>query len=187
MIISCILAIEDESDREFMERLFFQYERLLLSEIRKLIRNSEDVEDVLQTTLEKLIVHIQILRSRGRNAMVNYMISTAKNTAISFLRKQSKERTFFFEENEDSFASTENHSSIEQTLFTSLDLESLAKNWSKLDEKSQLLLEGRYILNKTCAELAEDFGVKETSIRMMLTRARNRAYKLLKDDILTRA
>lgn len=186
MIISCILAIEDESDREFMERLFYQYERLLLNEIRKLIRNPEDVEDILQTTLEKLIIHIQILRTRERNALVNYLISTAKNTAYSFLRKKTKEKTFLFEDN-DSFSAMEDHNTIEQTIFTTLDLEALAKKWDQLDEKSQLLLEGRYILNKTCAELAEDFGVKETSIRMMLTRARNRAYKLLKDDILTRA
>lgn len=167
-----------------MERLFYQYERLLLNEIRKLVRKQE-VEDIFQTTVEKLIVHVRVLRTKERDAMVNYMISTAKNTAVSFLRKQSRERTFLFEDN-DAF-DPEDFTGVEHKVFTTLDLECLAKAWERLDEKSRLLLEGRYILEKTTAELAEDFQVKESSIRMMLTRARNKAYKLLKDDIITRA
>lgn len=42
------------------------------------------------------------------------------------------------------------------------------------------MLEGYYILEKPMAELGMELGIKPTSIRMALTRARGKAYKLLK-------
>ena len=45
MIPACILAIEDESDREFMTSLFLQYEKLMYSTIRKVTQDSWLVDD----------------------------------------------------------------------------------------------------------------------------------------------
>lgn len=54
MIPYHILAIEDENDREFMTSLYLQYERLMYFTIRKVTQDSWLVDDIFQSTLEKL-------------------------------------------------------------------------------------------------------------------------------------
>ena len=55
MIPYCILAIENDDDREFMSSLYIDYKQLMYSEIRKIIKKDCDAEDIMQDVLEKLI------------------------------------------------------------------------------------------------------------------------------------
>lgn len=56
-------------------------------------------------------------------------------------------------------------------------------NWCddgrQLDDRSKLLLEGKYILGKSDEELAEELSKKPASVRMALTRARQCAISFL--------
>lgn len=56
MIPYCILVIEDDDDRAFMEQLFVDYHRLMYHEIFKLVHNQWAAEDVMQSTLVRLAV-----------------------------------------------------------------------------------------------------------------------------------
>ena len=47
MIPYCILVIEDDDDRAFMEQLFVDYHRLMYHEIFKLVHNQWAAEDVM--------------------------------------------------------------------------------------------------------------------------------------------
>ena len=73
MIPYCILVIEDDDDRAFMEQLFVDYHRLMYHEIFKLVHNQWAAEDVMQSTLVRLIDKIPELRSKDRNHLVNYI------------------------------------------------------------------------------------------------------------------
>ena len=55
MIPYCILVIEDDDDRAFMERLYNNYHRLMYSKIIEILKDEWDTEDVMQSVLEKLI------------------------------------------------------------------------------------------------------------------------------------
>ena len=61
-------------------------QRLIYSEVQKLIQNEDEAEDLMQTVVEKLIHKVDLLRDLERRRLVNYVISTAKNTAQNFLR-----------------------------------------------------------------------------------------------------
>ena len=60
MIPICILAIEDEDDRAFMENLYMSYQRLMYSTIRNIVRDDWATEDVMQSALVKLIRKLQV-------------------------------------------------------------------------------------------------------------------------------
>ena len=64
MIPFCILAIENDDDREFMAGLFLRYQRLLYNEIYEILNNPWNTEDILQATLVKLIDKIPELRKK---------------------------------------------------------------------------------------------------------------------------
>ena len=98
MLPLVIMAIEDEDDKAFMTWLYLQYRRLIYSEVRKITGNTDEVEDLLQSVVEKLIEKLPLLRGVEQNKLVNYIISTAKNTAYNSLR--GKDRGILWEEQE---------------------------------------------------------------------------------------
>ena len=63
MIPIIILTIENEDDRAFMEGLYLSYNRLMRSEIHKILKDSWATEDVEQNVLEKLIDKIPLLKT----------------------------------------------------------------------------------------------------------------------------
>lgn len=183
MIPVCILAIEDESDREYMTQLYLQYQRLMYSTINKITQDSWLTEDVMQTSLEKLIDKIPLLKSFDRNRLVNYIISTCKNTAYNELNAMARQRIFGFDDCRDQNDSDEDTFEIEKYLILKDDIGSLARIWPSLDARSRYLLEARYILGKSTKEIAIDLEIKPESVRMALTRARGKAYSMINSQV----
>ncbi len=63
------------------------------------------------------------------------------------------------------------------------ELDCLARVWPRLDERSQYILEAYYILEMSTKEIGEELGIKPGSVRMALTRARQKAYELLQKGL----
>lgn len=183
MIPYCILAMEDDDDRAFMEGLVHSYERLVYSEIRKITADSWAVDDIYQIVWEKLIGKIALLRSRGRDQRINYIISAAKNTARNYIRDHAYPKEYPFEDYLDVSGPSGGDGHIELRLMKQEELACLARAWVGLDERSRYILEGYYILEKPMEELARELGIQPKSIRMALTRARKNAYALLKREL----
>ena len=148
MIPFCILAIENDDDREFMAELFLRYQRLLYNEIYEILNNPWNTEDILQATLVKLIDKILELRKKEETKLVSYMVVAARNNTYNFLRAQKKSAQVSFEE----YSGQENSASadrqIESGMIAKEEIEEMVRRWSQLDERSKHLLEGKYILGK---------------------------------------
>ncbi len=183
MIPYCILVIEDDDDRAFMEQLYKEYHRLMYSEIFKLLSNQWDTEDVMQTVLEKLIDKIPDLRTKPRDNLVNYIISACKNTARNFLRDNSKAANDLVLDDYEAGRNTGYHDrSTELPLLRAEEVDSLKRIWPKLSERAQSLLEGYYILEKPTSVLAEEFGLAPHSVHTVLSRYRRKAFELLREE-----
>ena len=83
MIPFVILAIENDSDRDFMEKLYLEYNLLMYSEAKNIVESQWDAEEIVQTVVEKLINHISKLRGMTRECRVNYIITAVINCALS--------------------------------------------------------------------------------------------------------
>lgn len=177
MIPLCILAIEDDSDRAFMEGLFLAYNRLAYHEIHKIIGNDESAEDVLQDSFVKLIDKIPKLREMDRDHLLNYVITTARNTALKLLRDRNRHSTYSLDDYNE--VPDRDGRMTEEWLIRNSEKNALASVWGQLDDRTRYLLENRYFLEKTMTEMAEELGVKPDSVRMALARARRTAYGLL--------
>ncbi len=182
MIPYCILAIEDESDRAFMTELYENYHRLMYSEIYKVLHDPWDTDDILQVVLEKLIDKIPLLRSRNRNQLVNYIISACKYKAYNHLRSQARSKSVPFEDYLDTPDTEYGGHQLELHIIREEELNSLARIWPLLDIRTQCLLNGYYILEKSMDELGRELGIRPGSVRMALSRARKKAFDLLKEE-----
>lgn len=180
IIPNCILAIENDDDRAFMEELYLNYVSLMYDTVYGIIKNPADAEDVVQTALVKLIDKIQLLRSRARDQMVNYIITTCKHNAYNYIRDNKAQRGLVFEDCDD-IPDTEE--SMDLHFIRQEELDCLARVWPRLDERSQYMLEAYYILEMSTKEIAEELGIKPGSARMALSRARQQAYELLQKEL----
>lgn len=176
MIPFLILAIEDPDDREYMANLYIKYNRLMYSEIKKIISDPWDIEDVLQISLVKLIDKITLLRGFERNRLVSYLISTCRNNAYNYSKKLCSVPEYEIME-DDNVDTTSNP--LEELVLKKERDHILIDAWYKLDERSRYFLESKYILEKSDAEIAANMNIKASSVRMNLTRARNKLKSLV--------
>lgn len=183
MMPYCILAIEDDNDRAYMEGLVQEYKRLLYSEIRKIITDRWAVDDIYQMVWEKLIDKIALLRSRDRTRRVSYIISTAHNTALNYLRDNKRPKESSFEDYIDISDSENDGHQIENRLIEEAEMDNFSRIWAKLDDRSRYILGGYYILEKSMPEIAKELVTQPKSVRMALTRARKSAYMLMKNEM----
>ena len=178
MLPLVIMAIEDEDDKAFMTWLYLQYRRLIYSEVRKITGNTDEVEDLLQSVVEKLIEKLSLLRGMEQNKLVNYIISTAKNTAYNSLR--GKEQEILWEDQEEL---VDPAPMPEEHILAQEDLSRLARVWIDLDKKTQYLLSAKYILKKSGKEIASDLNMPPDNVRMALVRARRKARQVMEQNV----
>lgn len=176
IIPSIILAIEDENDRDFMERLYRQYYRLMYHTIYQFVNDPWLADDILQTTLVKLIDNIPTLRSLPDTKRVNYIISAVRNSTFTQIKKNKSHPEIDIDEWTAKNAPTA-EDNPELLIIHKEEVQAFCVIWPTLDEKSRILLEGRFILGKSYEKLADDLSMKPSSIRMAVTRAKRLAYQ----------
>lgn len=179
MIPIVVLAIEDEADRAFMTDVYIRYERLIYSELRKLMSDRWTMEDVMQTTLVKLIDQLHRLKTMDERHRVNYIITATRNNAITYLRTASSRASVSLDSQWEDGWDFSSDFSVEETVLREENIGRLKEVWPQLDARSRYLLESKYILGLKSKEIAHVLGIKEDSVRVELSRARRRARDLL--------
>lgn len=175
-----LFTIVDNNDRNFLESIYNDYNKLMYSEIIKITGDVQAAEDIMQESLIKLADKIPLLQSLDKARRINYVITTVRNMAKNHLRAKNGIILCSLDDDDFNISNTiSDGSSIEESVILFSDKEKFEQVWQKLDETSKILLEGKYILQKDDAALAEFLGIKPSSIRMMLTRARKKALKLM--------
>lgn len=131
----------------------------------------------------KLLEKIDEVRKRKDAALTGYITATIRNCSISHLRHAEVEQKFTItiSQEELSCMSTEAFSPDEIALLKDQG-ERLLKILQQLPHTEYLLLQGRYLLDYTDAELAAQLGYTESNVRMKLTRARRHALALLRQS-----
>lgn len=171
MIPIMIVTIENSDDRDFMEEVYLSYKRLMFSEIVKITNDRWAAEDVLQSVVVKLIDKLPLLQTLSKPKLINYIISASRNTAFNHLRSLKRAAEVSYD---DEFDNMRNQApSIDEGLMLSEMLDNIGSAWEKLDERSRRILEMKYVLEKANEDIAKELEIKPSSVRMLLTRARN--------------
>lgn len=180
MMPTVILAIQDESDRTYMEWVFQTYHRLMYHYIMEKLKDPFQADDVMQESVIRLIDKIDVLRRLSESKRRNYIITTAKNTTVSYLRREAVRKGIPYDDWVKDCIGTASEEDPESLVLHQEEMDLLQYVWDDLDERSKYLLSGRYILEQSFEELAKELGVSTGSARMLLTRAKRSALALIK-------
>lgn len=176
MIGSLIAVINEEDEKQFIIDVYEKYKLLMFVTARKYVKEKEEVEDVVQEALVKLISNMSTLRKIQHSKIEAYIAVTVKNTAISYCRQKNKECQYitFHDIQIDNFGSVGCERVVEKKLEATEQLKLFYKCLKNLSDRDQDVLSRKYYMMQSDEEIAKLHGVKPGSIRMLLTRIRRR-------------
>ena len=176
--------INDVDDRAFMQEVYQQNERLMYAISLKYASNTQDCEDIVHDTVEKLCKNIAKIKELPNSALRAYVVYAVRNTAINFRKHQSTINRHIQQLSGDDSSSEydQPESIIERIEDLQEKRTSLTKVWMQLTDAEQELLYRKYVLDQTTKELAGIFQCSRDSIRMRLSRARRKSLRLMKGE-----
>ena len=186
MLTMMVAAIESDPRREFMTNLYVSFYGKMKKKAFALVSDEHAAEEIIQETFIRLIENIDTVMSVEKTKLPAYVYVAVRNTAFDYLRNKKRNSDFLllsdFEEDE---ISSENSVFGPEDIFLRKEnVKALAKVMKKLPEKDRIILESKYILSMKDSDLAKRFGISESGIRMCITRAKRRAYKMMKGEMV---
>ena len=182
-MLPILLTLADESDRDFFRELYLRYHRLMFATVRRSINDPRDCEDVVQDALEKLAGKVDKLRELSGCALAAYIVFTVRNTAINLQKHRAVVEKHGFSFSADQFDGYQADDPTPEELAELREKKaSLVTVWPRIPERDRDLLYRKYVLEETDQEIADALDCKKASVRMSLTRARRRAFELMKED-----
>ena len=176
--------INDVDDRAFMQEVYQQNERLMYAIALKYASNTQDCEDIVHDTVEKLCKNIAKIKELPNSALRAYVVYAVRNTAINFRKHQATINRHIQQLSGDD--SNSEYDQPESIIERIEDLQEkrtrLTKVWTQLTDAEQELLYRKYVLDQTTEELAGIFQCSRDSIRMRLSRVRRKSLRLMKGD-----
>ena len=168
-------------ERTFLLQLYEKYKPLMVVTVRRYISNPNDQEDVLQDSLFRLVKNVETIQKISRYTLPTYIVCTIKSAAYDFLRKEHRRADRLIHIDAGEIENLPEYKPLLNDFQENTERKDvLRKIWSKLSEDEQVLLESKYILGYSDADLAVTLKCKPSSIRMKLFRAREKARKLIR-------
>lgn len=178
---------DDEGSRQFFVDLYLKYRPIMFKVASKYIDDIDMVEDIIHDVMVKLIEKRDLLITFDGCTLRTYVVYSIRNMSISFIRRRSREKeraTTYDNESYEISNLYDDAPSPEEVVLVKERKSEFVKVWETLPEDVRELLAGKYILQMSNVELAEEFGCSPDSIRMKLTRARRMALERFKEGAL---
>lgn len=176
-----ILAIEDESSRDFMLRLYVNSVTRMYLEAVKYVSDKETAEDVVSDAVVKLVEKVDLLQQLDAGKRLPYAITTVRHMAYRHLRRENRLELTSFDALEALLPSADAETTDDKILKEQRKAR-LRELLAAIPTEDRLLLEEKYILLWSDDEIAKTLDIRPNSVRMRLTRAKRRVADALTEQ-----
>ena len=180
MLPMIICAIETPEERDLMTAFYLQNRGYLYAQAQKYLPNPQDAEDIVHDALVKIIDHMDVFKSLQPAQQLLYARTTVKHLACSLCRRENRVPKVPFEEVLPVPVAEESQQP-ENILQSNQRREKIRSIWENLEGEERLLLEQKYILRWSDAELAKYLDIQPQSVRMRLTRAKRNMVRQMEE------
>ena len=183
MLAYAILAIENDSDRAFMEDLYRRYYSLMYRKALAVTHSPTDAEDAVEAAILKLIDRIDLLRACKALSLRSYLLSCVKNAAIDKLRRDNNQfkHRYTFDDVQDKLDAVPDGAEVDAGLLHAAQVDAVATALARLPDRERELLRMKYYEELSDREIAEILGLSPSSIRTYMLRARRKLGAILKE------
>lgn len=182
MIPIAIMMIEDENDREFIQRLFLQNERSMYVMAMSIVKEHNTACDMVSASCIKMIEKIDYLRKIDVQKQMPYILSIVKNTALMYLRQRRNEGIYMVADERTFDWTASSVDNIDDALLVEAESQALRSAINRLKPRERDLLIMKYFSQMDDAEIARQLGINKNSVRYYLTVARRSLKEELKGE-----
>ncbi|WP_248925195.1 RNA polymerase sigma factor [Paenibacillus hamazuiensis] len=171
-------------DPLLQEQIYKQYYQLIYPTVMYIMKDHSSTEDIIQEAF------LNIIRKSPHNVdegkLIPWLRTIARNTAISYLRKNQKKRDELFPDSVfiDNAASLASSSfrSTESEVEAKLMEEAIVRYIHQLKPIYRYVLQMRWMEQLSYKEMAERLGVSEEKVRTSLHRSREAIKRKIEQD-----
>lgn len=165
-----LLDTADNNDR-FCD-LYSKYNKILYRRVYNILHNSQDTEDALQTSWEKVFNNFNKIENKSENKSENECIGfiwiVTKNTAIDIYNKRKR----IIPTESDNIIFSEKISSVEEDVIGDIRYDELKHMILSLDYKYKIPFILKYLYNCSYKEIAELLNISESNVSTRINRAK---------------
>ncbi len=166
-----------EEDAVLFEKIYQSYADDVSRRIFGILKDRYDTEDVSQETWKYILEHLDIFRGKPERSVRSYLLSVAKNQAISAIRKRRRDekRLCVLEE-----ADIAEESELFELCAERCD-QTVLSCIMAVGEPYTSVLTHYYLYHRTLKEISRIMKQKESTVGSRLTRGRKKLIELLKE------
>lgn len=173
-----------EGDQRAYQQLTEKYRRPLEYHVRKMVKESEQVEDLVQEAFIKAFKNLESYNSSYAFSTWLYRITT--NHTIDYLRKKKLKTTSIDKpiktrEGEMSFELPDEQAETDRSIIRKQRKKIITHAINNLPEKYRQVIEMRHIEELSYQEIADKLDLPLGTVKAHIFRAREMLYKALKD------
>lgn len=179
-----------DSNAAFLAALYQKYKAFLFRKAGSYAKDPQTLEDIVQDAVLRLLRNTAKLRTLEPAALTAYLALTVRSAALNHLAAERRDTLDALplddgEVQTDRLRSSRSQPTLEEQVLLGLRDRELRTVIGRLPERDQTLLTGKYFLELSTQELADDLGTTAVGVRVMLSRARKRAMnELMREGIL---
>ncbi len=183
-VIVTLAAMTGEIERAFMTDIYIKYSDIMKKKAEKLLSSETEAEELVQDVFMKLIERADFVMGVDEKKLPAYLMAAVRNSVMNHYRRRNVEKKYFTEvDEEEAIEWVKDEAPLPEEIYLQKEKASeLSKALQKLPDRDRLILEEKYILEMSDAQISKEFGVSETSVRSYLTRARRKAYEILSKE-----
>ena len=171
-----LLAIENEEDRAFFERLYEVYSSDMKLYARSLV-GDRFAEDALHNAFLKLINKIELLKDLCPEQRRTYILMTIRSCAYDILRMEQKYTDI---EEYEQFLS-EDAPTVVDKIIDREGYEYLKTCIRKMSDNYREVCELKYVLHMKEREIAQELGLSEKNVNARIFRGKQVLRKMIKE------
>ena len=179
MIPIVIMAIEDESDRDYITGLFLKNERGMYAMALKIVKEHHTACYMVSEACLKMIEKIGYLREISVQKQTSYILSIVKNTSLMYLRQRHSENCYLVDDERILDCAATSQDDLDAALISEAESQVIRQALKRLKPRDRDLLEMKYFSQLDDKKISQQLRISRNSVRYYLTLAR----RALKDEI----
>ncbi len=174
-IYLAIMNCDSEEERSFLTALYLSYRKELFTYAVRICSSQTNAEDAVQNAFLSIIPKVSTLRAMQNDRLKAYLFVSVRNAVYKIHHSEEKTRRAEI----DSMAGA----AIEQTEdpLYEYDSDELMQALPLLSERDRTLLHMKYFLQLSDQEIAEQLQLKQDSVKVLISRARQRLMKTIRE------
>lgn len=166
-----------DDEKSTYEKLYNRYKRIMLNYAYSILKDRSLAEDAVHEAFIKLGNNLQKVHNLECNKTLNYLVTIVKNTSLTILKKQNKNKTMDFDSLE--YEIIDDKIDIQDDIVSSEKYNLIMEIIDELKDELKtpfLLKMGQGYSNK---EIAEILNISDNNVAVRIYRAKKKIVKLL--------